>query len=246
MKCEEFEVHMNEILDERRRPEWDEQLRAHGETCRGCRDLAAAYGMLFEGFFALPAPKAPADLAARVLEQMRPRPLVSPRLALLGAIFSTAAAVLVAALLMRGNDLVPGNGIEEQVAQAPATVAPLPATTLPPGAPHLPQWEKLEDVPIVGPWLMAGTNPADGSDSYAELAKGTGQGLAAIVLRMPGVAGSQGVRPPAPAAVYGPGVWPLQVSEELRPFTESMTETFNLLLDALPLTFWSQTRTRAS
>jgi hypothetical protein len=67
-----------------------------------------------------------------------------------------------------------------------------------------------------------------------------------IVLRMPRVAGPQGVRPPTPATGYGTSVWPLQVSEELRPVTESMTETFNLLLDALPLTFWSETRTRES
>ena len=247
MKCEEFECHLNEILDERRRPEWDEQLRRHGETCRGCRDLAAAYGVLFEGFFAMPVPEAPADLSARVLEQMRPRPLITPRLAAIGAIFSTAAAVLVAALLMRGNAFLPNGGVEKQVAQVPATAAlqPALAATFPPGSRPL-QWEKLEDVPIVGPWLMAGSDSPDGPARYADLAKGTGQGLAAIVLRMPGVAGPRGVHPPAPASVYGNGLWPLQVSEELRPVTESMTETFNLLLDALPLTFWSQTRTRAS
>ena len=51
MKCDEFEAHLNEILDERRRPEWDERLRLHGELCAGCRQLAAAYGVLFEGLF---------------------------------------------------------------------------------------------------------------------------------------------------------------------------------------------------
>jgi hypothetical protein len=238
MKCEEFEVHLNEILDERRRPEWDEQLRLHGEGCRGCRDLAAAYGVLFEGFFALPAPQAPADLSARVLEQLQARPLVSPRLAVLGAIFSTAAAVLVAALLMRGNGLLDRNA-GDQVAQAPAAIAPLPTGD------HPLHWDELSDVPFVGPWLAALNNPP-GSDPYANLAEDTGQGLALIVLRMPRVAGPQGVRPPTPATGYGTSVWPLQVSEELRPVTESMTETFNLLLDALPLTFWSETRTRES
>ncbi len=240
MKCEEFEVHLNEILDERRRPEWDERLRLHGETCRGCRDLATAYGVLFEGLFAMPVPEAPADLSARVVEQLQPRPLVSTRLAMLGAVFSTAAAVLVAVHLFSGNGLFNGNNVDKQVAQAPVFVAPLPTGDQPL------QWDELEDVPLVGPWLAAILYPAEGSDPYAMLAKDTGRGLASIVLRMPGVAGPQGVRPPAPTSVYGSGLWPMQVSEELRPVTESMTETFNLLLDALPLTFWSQTRTRAS
>lgn len=246
MKCEEFEAHLNEILDERRRPEWDEQLRRHGETCRGCRDLASAYGLLFEGLFALPVPEAPSDLTVRVLERMQARPLILPRLAVVGAVFSTAAAVLVAAMLLRGNDPVPADGLGESVAQAPVVASPQPTIAVVPGDDRLPQWEKLEDVPVVGPWLLAGSDTAEGAERYAELAKGTGQGLAAIVLRMPGVAGPQGVRPPTPGAVYGGNVWPLEVNEELRPITESLSETFNLILDALPMTFWAQNRTRAS
>jgi hypothetical protein len=239
MKCDEFEAHLNEILDERRRPEWDERLRLHGELCAGCRQLAAAYGVLFEGLFALPLPQAPADLGTRVLDELQVRPRVSRPVALFAAVFSTAAAALVAVFLTWGSKSEP------QVAQVPPT--PAAAVQAVNKAPRLEDFQldlkKWQNVPLIGPAIVSMSDDDPNTDPYAEMAKGTGRGLASVVLRMPRLAGPEGIRPPD---ANGAGVWPVQVSEELRPVTESMTETFNLLLDTLPLTFWSQTRTRAS
>ena len=229
MKCEEFEAHLNDILDERRRPEWDEQLRLHSQQCRGCRELAAAYSALFEGFFALPAIEAPVDLPARVLEELQVRPVRMPRLvAAVAAVFSTAAAILVAVSMMRDNHPQP------QVAVAPS---PQPAIAA--------RWKKLDDVPLFGPLIMT-MNELDDAEPYEEVAKETGQGLATLVLRMPGVAGPRGVRPPAPATMKGPGLLPLQLSEELRPVRESVAETFDLLLGVLPIRFSSNENVRSS
>ena len=58
MQCEEFEDRLNAVLDERRRPEWDAELRLHCETCAECRQLAASYDALLDGFYALATPEA--------------------------------------------------------------------------------------------------------------------------------------------------------------------------------------------
>ena len=71
MQCEEFEGRLNQILDERRRPEWDAELRLHCETCVECRQLAADYDVLLDGFYTLSTPPASADMAARVLADVQ-------------------------------------------------------------------------------------------------------------------------------------------------------------------------------
>jgi hypothetical protein len=237
MKCDEFEAQLNEVLDQRRRPELDESLRLHGELCGGCRQLAAAYGVLFEGLAALPVPQAPADLGARVLEEVQVRPRISLPLAAAAALFSTAAALLVAVSLVGGFKSKP------QIAQAPVT--PPIASQAKARGPRIEDFKldlkKWQNVPLIGKTVVSMADGDPSTDPYEEMAKGTGRGLASVVLRMPRVAGPQGVHPPA---ADGGSVWPVYVSEELRPVTESMTETFNLLIDTLPLTFWSKTRTR--
>ncbi len=241
MKCDEFESHLDEILDERRRPEWDAQLREHSACCPRCRDLASAYGVLLEGFRSLKMPECPADMSTRVLESHLARPrLALPAKAALpaaaaAALFSTAAAVLVAVFLTR-------DGRREQVAfvsppiSQPA-VAQAKVKQIEQIKFDLEQWKK---VPLVGAVFASAADNDKSTDPYEELAKGTGRSLANVVLRMPGVAVPRGVRPLEP--VYGPegvGVWPTHMSDELRPVTESVTETFDLILDTLPVTFWA-------
>ena len=63
----------NLVLDERGRPECDAELSLHVEKCAECRHVAALYGALLDGFYALSAPQAPADMAARVLVDIGPR-----------------------------------------------------------------------------------------------------------------------------------------------------------------------------
>lgn len=245
MNCDEFETHLNGILDERRRPEWDGRLRDHAGHCAACRDLAAGYATLFEGFFALPLPEVSADLPQRVLAELQIQPIASPTkltrrdgVGIVAALFSTAAAVLVAFLLTRDGATI------QPVAQAPAAQAPAVAAAEPAESVKV-DLQKLEQVPLIGPAMASAGDNDPKTDPYERLAKDAGQGLAQIVLVLPGVAGPGGVRPPSPS-INGSGLWPAQVAEELRPVTESMSETFNLLLDALPLTVSSTSKSRAS
>lgn len=252
MKCDEFEAQLDEILDERRRPEWDAQLREHSGCCPRCRDLASAYGVLFEGFRSLKMPEVPADMSARVLEAHLARPwqtFAGKASLSAAALFSTAAAVLVAVFLTR-------DGQREQVAvvsppAAPAQIVSAPSASVqsasaPAAQPQEKQieqmkfeLEKWKNVPLVGAVFASAADGDDKTDPYEELAKGTGRGLASVMLRMPGVAGPRGVRPPEPHLGEGVGVWPAYMSEELRPVTESVSETFDLILDTLPVTFWA-------
>jgi hypothetical protein len=242
MKCDEFEAHLDEILDERRRPEWDAQLREHSACCPRCRDLASAFGVLFEGFRSLKTPDAPADMPARVLEAHLARPRLAFAKASLpaaatAALLSTAAAVLVAVFLTR-------DGRREQIAH----VSP------PASQPKVKQIEQIKfdlhqwkSVPLVGAMFASAADDDAATDPYEELAKGTGRSLANVMLRMPGVAGPRGIRPPQPAyGADGNGVWPAHMSDELRPVPESVSETFDRILETLPVTFWASTRTRES
>ena len=49
MKCNEFEVHLNAVLDERRLPESDPALVGHARTCAACGELLTTTGELLTG-----------------------------------------------------------------------------------------------------------------------------------------------------------------------------------------------------
>ncbi len=239
MKCGEFEVRLDEILDERRRPEWDSRLHEHCDSCQRCRDLAAAYGVLLEGVSTLDMPEAPGDLAVRVLDAYQVRPRSDAIAAWAAAVFSSAAAVLVAFFLTRDAN-------RELVAVAPSP-APASVQQVERGEQVKFDPARWKSVPLLGAVFASATDNDASTDPYAELAKETGRGLANVVLMMPGVAGPRGVRPPEPPyGSQGASIWPAQMSDELRPVTESVNETFNLILDSLPVTFWSKNRLRES
>jgi hypothetical protein len=224
MQCEAFEERLNAVLDERRRPEWDAELRAHSATCHVCRQLAATYQVLLDGFYELAAPEPPADMALRVLEARKDL-RAKPRVVWLAApALATAAALLIALLpLVRGGggppiaDKAAGPGGLVQSARSAGTRtaqrdrAPLPYLTMLPDA-----------------WVGA-------SDPYAGLAKGTGQNLASVMLYVPGIAGTKGIiDAEADSAVSEPG-WADQMSEGLKPLSDSVAETINLILESLPV-----------
>ena len=99
MQCVEFEDRLNAVLDDRSRPEWDADLHLHCQSCASCRQLAAAYGALFDGFYALATPEASVDLAARVMSELKTRPVpFAQRRALVAAVLPTASALVVAVL----------------------------------------------------------------------------------------------------------------------------------------------------
>ncbi len=198
MKCEEFEERLNLVLDERRRPGGDDELRLHSEGCPVCRELSAAYERLLDGFYALTTPELPADLSTRVLDEIKVRPAGRRRAAIVSAILATAAAVAVAVYLpgRQGTDAVPKVAQAEHLALVTKT-DPAAAATRQSGANDVAvRWRKLDEVPLVGPMLKSMSDKDKNTDPYEALAKGTGQSLASVVLYMPGI-GPNGFISPA-------------------------------------------------
>jgi hypothetical protein len=218
MQCEEFEERINAVLDERRRPEWDAELSLHCDTCAECRKLADSYDHLLDGFYALTTSETSADLALRVLVDLQNERPSRRRLGRVAVAMATAAAVLVAIVPLVSNT---GEKTVAKIDQA-RHVAQSSNAAQPP----------LTEFPLV-PELLSMTNSAPG-DPYAGLAKGTGQGLANVMLYVPGIGGGKGIMD-VPATTTKKASWTQPVSEGLRPITTTVSETFDLLIESLPV-----------
>jgi hypothetical protein len=218
MQCEEFEERINAVLDERRRPEWDAELGLHCETCAECRRLAESYDHLLDGFYALTTPEISDDLALRVLVDLKHERPAHRRAGRIAAVLATAAALLIAVVPLASNRNA------KQVATTEAT----PKVASKANAAQAP----LAELPLV-PELISMTSSTKG-DPYAGLAKGTGQGLANVMLYVPGIGGSKGIMD-VPPTVAKEATWTKPVSEGLRPITNTVAETFDLLIESLPV-----------
>ena len=224
MKCAEFEDRLNQALDQRRRFEWDVELGLHCDHCAACRDLAASYGVLLEGFYALATAEPPADLAIRVVDELRSRPSTTRRVSLATALLATAAAVLFALPLWQ---------FDRSGEDASTPSHPVALNSTRPNDKALAGWNEIDTLPVVGPVLVSMSDGDDSTDPYEELAKRTGQGLASVVLYMPSIGGTPGMIAPL-SVVNGEPTWPQRMSEGLKPVTESVSETLDLLLEVLP------------
>jgi hypothetical protein len=217
MQCEEFEDRLNAVLDERRRPEWDVELRLHAETCPECRELATAYDAMLDGFYALVTPEPPADLATRVWADIPGRPSVARRASTAATALAMAAGLLIVAVPMMRDT---------QRQQAPKLTAQAPHRSRP-------------RVGLVAGALQAQAAPtsatleADGGDPYSSLAKESGEGLATIIRFVPGIGASDDADV---ATQDDEHTWAEQMEEGLKPVTASVSETFHLLMRALPVT----------
>jgi hypothetical protein len=229
MQCEEFEDHLNTALDERRRPEWDDELRLHCDTCPGCRETAAAYAALFEGFNARSIPLVSEDMAERVLDELRVRASRTRRLSFAGAALATAAALLIAMVPLRLAG--PRATAPRPTPQAIARLSPAPHAPVPLSSAEIARLRMPGAVQSMWPTLYSIYE----GDPYSNLAKGTGQGLATLVLNVPGIGGTRGIIDVDDQVVESQPAWAVEMSEGLKPVTETVTGTLYLLWRTLPL-----------
>jgi len=222
MQCVEFEDRLNAVLDERSRPEWDAELRLHCESCPGCRQLAVAYGALFDGFYALATPEAPSDMATRVMAELQPRPAYARRRALAAAIMATAAALFVAVLPW-----------VDQWRKPTPPVAAVPKPTL------LDLMVALRDVPLPLVQFLPVVFSEKDEEAYAKLAQQTGRGLARLVLAVPGGGGEPEMVDVDFDSFGNEPAW-AAMSEGFKPVAgpvaDGMSEAISLLLKASPVT----------
>ncbi|MHB8970186.1 MAG: anti-sigma factor family protein [Pirellulaceae bacterium] len=118
MRCDEFDVRLNQVLDRRRSPESDPELRHHAQVCLSCQDQLAMTRRLLDGLDMLDVPPLADDFALRVVSQVVPASPLPHR----SSWFSWSVAV--AALLLIG--LLPGYWLVQQSTRPVATITPAP------------------------------------------------------------------------------------------------------------------------
>lgn len=69
MQCEKFEARLQDLLDQRARPEFDARLLEHAEACDNCRETLLLQEQLFTGLELWEAPSVSDGFAQRVLAQ---------------------------------------------------------------------------------------------------------------------------------------------------------------------------------
>jgi predicted anti-sigma-YlaC factor YlaD len=98
VRCRRFKERLDTVLDERRRPEQDAQLRSHARHCPDCDSWMKSQAMALAALESMPDEECPADFAFRVLQSAEPvrRPLHWRRWAV--AALTVAAGLLLAIL----------------------------------------------------------------------------------------------------------------------------------------------------
>ncbi|MBI2827368.1 MAG: hypothetical protein HYX69_22060 [Planctomycetia bacterium] len=174
MRCDEFEIRLQQLLDERRGPDGDDRLAGHAACCEPCGALLSGCEALLEGVASWDTPVPTVDLVARVARQWRPAPKVRPRRRRVLVGLAMAATLLVAALpAMRW--LRPGPGVVQIAdgAGAPAVApAPRPALVDEASATYAPLLaETRQSFLAAMVWLPAAGLAADGGSGPAEPAQ---------------------------------------------------------------------------
>ncbi len=248
MRCDEFELRLQDVLDERREPASDSALAAHGAECAACRTLAASLRGALQGLAALPRPAPSDSLTARVLAALADGPTealeaspaatrtiveLPPRRAVRdGASLWTWTAVAALVLLVAypvwrwTHPADPGAG---PVAQDPPKQSPAPTQQLAATPPHdVPK----QDVP---------SRPAEPLPSFSELAeesKGSTRQLARDTQRSLSDAlalASLWEKPSPKADLTSAGDdWLRGMAGGVAPIAHSTVDTFNALRGIVP------------
>jgi predicted anti-sigma-YlaC factor YlaD len=121
--CRRFRSRLDAVLDERRRPEQDAQLRSHARHCPDCEAWMKSQMMALAALASMADEECPPDFAFRVVQSVEPvgRPSHWRRLAV--AAMAVAAGLLLAILSWRSPEAAPNRPETPLVKQSP-TVRP--------------------------------------------------------------------------------------------------------------------------
>ncbi|MBX7166722.1 MAG: hypothetical protein K1X74_10285 [Pirellulales bacterium] len=199
MNCDEFELRLQDTLDERRPLEAESALRGHARSCPACHELMQSFQLLLEGVRRLEIPTASPTLATRVLvdlrrEELQPRsaePSTTARQTLRWAMgLATVAAVVALAAWL--SMPAPGNR-PERLANAPQTGVAQNASAPAPVTPATADSGAVESAPAdaAAPNQMAAEASlrqliANSGEQYEEFLHTTGTSLSQLALLLPG------------------------------------------------------------
>jgi hypothetical protein len=159
------------------------------------------------------------------------------RAAVAVASLATAAGLLIAFLPQAPVRQPSGAGPQAAPLQQPSLVATAePAASPDPlAADPAARIETIKRAPLL-PLLFPKLARRDKStDPYASMVKQTGKGLAGLLLQVPGFGGRRGIIDASDNAENEPA-WAVQLSEGLRPVTDSVTKSLTILLEAFSVT----------
>ncbi len=72
MRCDQFEDRLQRLLDRRRAPERDSQLRVHAQLCPACRDILRLQAQLFDALDITEVPDLTPDFSRQVVARLQP------------------------------------------------------------------------------------------------------------------------------------------------------------------------------
>ncbi len=108
MKCDEFELRIHELLDQRVCPSTSEQIELHAGQCSACRETLLATTALLDGLQFVDAPEISTDFTDRVMREFaRPVRRRSSVATMIAALAMVAAVLLVALIPAVGVWLTP-------------------------------------------------------------------------------------------------------------------------------------------
>lgn len=266
MKCTDFELRLQSLLDERGALECDAELHTHALTCAECQSLVETYELLFDGLKARAAEQRVVVAASGLNSKSTNGPSPSKRAWQMAA----AAAVLLAAGLAVRNwqstnadpvvDTslpVASRAVDLQPDPIPAMFAPAPTQpeTLVSSVPVVSQVAS-EPAPMPDADLLEIESTLDESDAiglsflespadeYAGLYRATGRGLAVMLRSMRPISTDSALVEPVREDPAG-GSW-RKLHRRIEPLTDSMSEALEALLRGKPATSPSAAADRAS
>jgi len=117
--CRRFKARLDSVLDERRRPEQDAQLRSHTRHCPDCAAWMKSQTVALAALESMTDAECPADFAFRVLQSVKPirRPARWRRWA--AAALAVAAGLLLAILGWKSPETAPSRPDTPMAKQSP-------------------------------------------------------------------------------------------------------------------------------
>jgi hypothetical protein len=227
-QCAEFDRRLQRQLDRRRSPQSDRRLLRHARHCAACRQMLAAQTLVSDQLALTGRRVPPRGLAARVLagrqSERAARWWHAPSWKYVAAL---AAALLLAAWQggYRGAPAprsFPGAKSERVASERGYG-----------DAPRRPASEHGDARDLLSPAVLAtSATPSPAARQRLKLlAAETGQNLAAVVLRLPGVR-SQSIGGEPGAVQDSP--WVESVTGSLKPFAESLSDAVAPWLESAP------------
>lgn len=222
MRCEEFEIRLEEVLDERQSPASDPRLKEHADTCAACRSRVAAYDTMLAGLALCAAPSwDDPRLVERVFFDVR-RPSLLHRVqsrpwTFAASLLATAALILiVVSLSLRSWNHGPQPGPDNLVHSLP----------------EHPAAASKELRQTFEPRTLNELARAAG-DKYMVLVRQTGESVAEVLELVPELPGSESLSDGASKSESNPG-WASEMAQGFEPVTDSARSSLHSLWLAIP------------